>query len=123
MDRLDYGNSAVACIAGQWVPERDQNNFGSGPRESGQFRGRREAYHTIHRIFHPPGSAGSSFKTERFEMAKPYQGKNRNDTKPLAKHWARHAITLLLFLALIVVGIVAYCARQQWWELYMSLTY
>ena len=56
-------------------------------------------------------------------MAKPDQGKNRNDTKPRAKHWARHAITLLLFLALIVMGIAAYYARQQWWELYMSLTH
>jgi len=56
-------------------------------------------------------------------MAKPGQDRNRNDTKPSAKHWARHAITLLLFLALIVVGIAAYCARQQWWELYMSSTH
>ena len=53
-------------------------------------------------------------------MAKPDQGKNRNDTKP---HWARHAITLLLFLALIVMSIAAYYVRQQWWELYMSLTH
>jgi hypothetical protein len=35
-------------------------------------------------------------------MAKPDQDGNRNDTKPCAKHWARHAITLLLFLAPIV---------------------
>jgi hypothetical protein len=56
-------------------------------------------------------------------MAKPEQGKNRNDTKPHAKHWARHAVTLLLFLALIVMGIAVYHARQQWWELYMSLTH
>ena len=79
--------------------------------------------HTIDRIFDPPESSGSSFKTERFEMAKPDEGKNRNDTQPRAKHWARQAITLLLFLALIVMGIAAYYARQQWWELYTSLTH
>ena len=56
-------------------------------------------------------------------MAKPDQGKNRNDTKPRAKHWVRPAITLLLSLALIVMGIAAYYARQQWWELYISLTH
>jgi hypothetical protein len=55
------------------------------------------------------GQAISGQKSERYQT--------------LCKILGRHAITLLLFLALIVVGIVAYCARQQWWELYMSLTH
>jgi hypothetical protein len=89
MDRLDYGNSAVARIAVNGF----QNNLGSGPRESGQFRGRREAYHTIHRIFHPPGSAGSSFKTERFEWPSHIRAKIGTIPNPLqnigeARHYA-----------------------------------
>ena len=117
MDRLVRKNGRLwkfSCGAhcGQCVLERDQNNFGSGPRELGQFR--------CHRIFHPLGSA---FKTERFEMAKPYQGKNRNDTKPFAKYWEGTPLRCFCSWRSIVVGIVAYCARQQWWELYMSLTH
>jgi hypothetical protein len=49
------------------------------------------------------------------------QGKHRNDSP---RHWARHAITVILLLALIVTGVAAYFARQQWWEeMYRKLTH
>ena len=51
------------------------------------------------------------------------QGRQQNETKPRARYWARHAITLLLLLAVIVTGVAAYYARQQWWDMYMSLTH
>jgi hypothetical protein len=51
------------------------------------------------------------------------QSKNRNDANPHPRHWVKHAITLLLLLALIVTGAAAYFARQRWWEMYMSLTH
>jgi hypothetical protein len=31
--------------------------------------------------------------------------------------WTRCAITLLLLLALVATGTMAYSARQQWWQL------
>jgi cell division septal protein FtsQ len=51
------------------------------------------------------------------------QGKQQNETKPRARHLVRHAITLLLLLVLIVTGVAAYYARQQWWDMYLSLTH
>ena len=52
------------------------------------------------------------------------QGQEQNDTRPRARHWARHAITVILLLALIVTGVAAYFARQQWWEeMYRKLTH
>jgi hypothetical protein len=45
MDRLVRKNGRLwkfncGAHCGQWVLERHQNNFGSGPRESDRFRGR-----------------------------------------------------------------------------------
>jgi hypothetical protein len=51
------------------------------------------------------------------------QGNHQNDTKRRARHWIKHAITLLLLLILIVTGAAAYYSRQQWWDMYMSLTH
>jgi hypothetical protein len=51
------------------------------------------------------------------------QGKQQNATESRARHWGRHAITLLLLLVLIVTGVTAYYARERWWEMYMRLTH
>ena len=51
------------------------------------------------------------------------QGKHQNDTGSRVRHRVRHAITLLLLLAVIVTGVAAYYSRQQWWDMYMSLTH
>ena len=52
------------------------------------------------------------------------QGQEQNDARLRARHWGRHAITVILLLALIVTGVAAYFARQQWWEeMYRKLTH
>jgi hypothetical protein len=40
---------------------------------------------------------------------------------PSVQQWAKRTITLVLLLALIVAGISAYYARQEWREMYMKV--
>jgi len=34
--------------------------------------------------------------------------------------WANVAATLILLVAVIIFGTIAYESRQQWWEMYLS---
>ena len=34
--------------------------------------------------------------------------------------WANVAATLILLVAVIIFGTIAYESRQQWWEIYLS---
>jgi hypothetical protein len=65
--------------------------------------------------------AGKKAETSRTAVAD--QNNHQNDTKPRARHWIKHAITLLLLLILIVTGAATYYFRQQWWDMYMRLTH
>ena len=56
-------------------------------------------------------------------MAKPDPGEYQDDADHRKKHWVKHAITLLLFAALVVTGTAAYFTRQEWWDMYMRLTH
>ena len=55
-------------------------------------------------------------------MADPDASKVRHDSATRLKQWMTHGVTLLLFSILIVAGVGAYLARQQFWALYLSLT-
>jgi len=50
-------------------------------------------------------------------MSKPDQGKSE---APPGRKLGRGVITLVLVLIVIIAGIGAYGARQQWWEMYLS---
>jgi len=39
---------------------------------------------------------------------------------PRRSRWRSHAVTLLLLVAVLATGTVAYHAREQWWQRYLS---
>jgi len=55
------------------------------------------------------------------EMTRRDSDNNQGNGNPHARRWGKHAITVLLLLALIITGTSAYLARQQWWDLYIGL--
>jgi hypothetical protein len=55
------------------------------------------------------------------EMTRRDSDNNPDNGSPHARRWGKHAITVLLLLALVITGTSAYLARQQWWDLYISL--
>jgi len=47
--------------------------------------------------------------------------RDKNHAGGRGKHWVTHAVTLVLLLAVIVTGAMAYYAREQWWDMYLRL--
>jgi hypothetical protein len=98
-----------------------QNDFGSGPRAS------RASFEDVERITTPSmgyfirwGRRVRRLKPRDLKWPSHIRAKSERYQTP-CKTWgeARHYAAFVLG-ALIVVGIVAYCARQRWWELYVS---
>jgi len=52
-------------------------------------------------------------------MAKSEKGENHAGGR--RARWGKHVITSVLLLAFIVTGMMAYYARQQFWEAYFHL--
>jgi hypothetical protein len=53
-------------------------------------------------------------------LRNPNPDDHRNERIPQGNRWVKHAITLLLLLAVVATGSTAYYWRQQWWDAYLS---
>lgn len=56
-------------------------------------------------------------------MSEPNSDQRQADATSATRAWVKHATTLILLLAVIVTGTLAYFSRQIWWDMYMSLTH